>query len=577
MSKSNRSLFSLLENHKMRYILAILICAMIDPLYRIGYAFVSQWMFNAIEFQNVGLFVRGLLSMGGIVLIYVVAQPITAYYYETEVYKPVITIERSILSNVMQLPMSFYGKTHTSGIFSRITNDLEVLSAFFKEYTYDIAFQVIYGIGAFISLLVLDARFLIPLLALGVLSLFSGRLFGKRFFMLSQKVQQAVSRSNEQMSDLLSGLRIIKVFKAEKYFIKRYRSQMSTISSIKKDQNQYTVRKNAVDSVIKLLGFFVVFVMAVYFYLQNTITLGTIVAILSLQSGVVNYFVEMSECIKNYNEAMAGAMRIFDLIDLERENDIPMVFDAKQAALQAEYAAQFDHVSFSYEQANVPAVNDISMAFRKNTVTAVVGESGSGKSTLLSLLLKFYVPEHGSVKVLDTDIAGLGVSQLRDLIAYVQQTPVMLNETIGENIRFGKQTASEEEMVAAAKKAGIHDFIWGLPEQYDTMIGPDGAELSGGEAQRVVIARAFLKDAPILILDEPTSALDYKSEKIIESSLRSLCAGRAVIVVAHRLYTIKNADYVYVMDGGRVIEEGTYEGLLLRKNKLYSLHMKGAI
>ena len=215
---------------------------------------------------------------------------------------------------------------------------------------------------------------------------------------------------------------------------------------------------------------------------------------------------------------------------------------------------------------------NVRMVVRLHTFTAIAGMSGGGKTTLLKLLMKFYKPDQGSIHLFGKDIAEFGVDELRSMVAYIEQTPVLLHDTIYRNICCGMENVSMEEVVQAARQAGAHEFISELPEQYNTIIGPKGTQLSGGQQQRIAIARAIIKNAPIVIFDEPTSALDYESEAKIISYIKSYSKNHIVLLVAHRMTNIVGADYIYVVENGTVTEAGTYAQLIESKGRLFELY-----
>ncbi len=267
-----------------------------------------------------------------------------------------------------------------------------------------------------------------------------------------------------------------------------------------------------------------------------------------------------------FSEGFAAAGRIFAAIDVKAE-----VADAPGAVVLAEpaHGVAFEDVGFAYAADGEPALNGVSLAVRRGETIALVGPSGGGKSTVLNLIPRFYDVSSGAITLDGRDIRGLTLASLRDQIGLVTQEPFLFDDTVRANIAYPRPEASSAEIEAAARDAAAHDFIMDLPKGYDTPVGEAGARLSGGQRQRIAIARAFLKNAPILLLDEATSALDTESEAQVQVALERLMAGRATILIAHRLSTVKNADRIYVIDKGRVVETGTHDALV-RAHGLYA-------
>ena len=566
-----RKVFGLLGKHKVSFVTALLLCAAMEPVYQIGYTFAYKYIVNGIEFKDASLLINSVIALLLIVAVYNIIQPVTAYYYEREVYKPTISIERDLLRNVLQLPLSFFTKTHSGNILSRVTNDLNSVSQFFKEHCYDLAYQIILGIGALISFILLDIRFLPMAIAFGLMSLFVNNRFKERFYRLNQRLEIQYSKTNELINDLIAGLPIIKVFRSETMFQKRYERSYQDVTGTSDRLNKIRIKKSAIDTLISSLSFFTFLALGILFYQQKSLTLGDVSAILVLQGNVVSFFVNLGNYINNYKSSLAGAERIFEFMDMEKEDNTQRVGDVPQGSHESREGIVFDHVYFRYGEEN-QTLRDITIHLKKNTFTAIAGMSGGGKTTLLKLLLKFYQPEQGSIRLFGKDITELGVDELRSMVAYIEQTPVLFYDTIYRNICCGLENVPLEEVVQAARQAGAHEFISELPEQYDTVIGPKGMQLSGGQQQRIAIARAIIKHAPMVIFDEPTSALDYESEATILSYIKNYAKDHIVLLVAHRMTNILQADYIYMVEEGAVVEEGTYAQLMESKGQLYELH-----
>ncbi|MGV1014916.1 MAG: ABC transporter ATP-binding protein, partial [Methyloceanibacter sp.] len=314
------------------------------------------------------------------------------------------------------------------------------------------------------------------------------------------------------------------------------------------------------------------FALAIYFAgtqgIRGDLTLGHFMGFMTAALLIYTPLKSVATLQTQLQEGIAAASRVFGIIDLEaRLSEVP---GAKPLALKRGEIA-FKNVSFSYEPENI-VLEGVSLTVPPGSTVALVGPSGSGKSTLVNLTLRFFDPDRGKVLIDGQDIARVTVDSLRGAIALVTQDPVLFDDTIRANIAYGAKPVDEDSVIAAAKAAAAHDFIMGLPKGYDTRVGEAGGLLSGGERQRIAIARALYKDAPILLLDEPTSSLDSEAEAKVQAALEELMRGRTVLMIAHRLSTVKKADLICVLDQGRIVEMGPHDELVAKGGLYTRLH-----
>jgi subfamily B ATP-binding cassette protein MsbA/ATP-binding cassette subfamily B protein AbcA/BmrA len=306
-----------------------------------------------------------------------------------------------------------------------------------------------------------------------------------------------------------------------------------------------------------------------YFVFQHQVTFGALFAFINLLNYVVNPLGFLPGVFASMGEASGAANRVFDLIDQpgERQSGLALAPRAETNAIE------FHNLTFAYTD-GIPVLKNIRCEIPIGQKIAVVGPSGGGKSTLIKLILGYYPIPDGAIRLFGRDLAEWQLSAARDQMAFVAQDTYLFPVSLAENIRLGRPGATQEQVEEAARAANIHEFIAGLPQGYETGAGEWGSRLSGGQRQRISIARAILKDAPILLLDEPTSALDTESEALVQQSLERFTAGRTSIVIAHRLSTIKNADHVLVVQGGEIVERGSHDELIARGGVYLDLYQR---
>jgi ATP-binding cassette, subfamily B, bacterial len=390
-------------------------------------------------------------------------------------------------------------------------------------------------------------------------------LYGKRIVPRLEHVQRLEWRSLTIVNEAMSMLRVIVPFGRERYEYRRFREQGQTAAH---ERVQLTVRETLFNLAVTgctALGTGFVFYFGFHERFSGNITTGELVVLLAYVAAVYQPLEQISTTIGGLNQQLVQLNASFQLLDMAPE--IEEAPDAVELGA-ARGEVELEHVQFAY-RGRVPVLRDVSLQVPAGSRVAIVGPTGAGKTTLLSLLVRFYDPQQGRILIDGIDIRRLTLSSLRSQIALVLQEPLLFAGSIAANIRYGRLDATMDEIVAAAKAANAHDFISRLPHGYETLVGERGTGLSGGERQRISVARAFLKDAPILVLDEPTSSIDSRTEEVILDALDRLAVGRTTFTIAHRLSTIRDADTIVVLDHGAIVERGTDEELL-RKGGLYS-------
>lgn len=479
-------------------------------------------------------------------------------------------IRNQLCEHLLPQTLSYFENRKSGELISRLTNDIaatqSALSILFDS-TLLLPMRLFCGFGLafyFSWKLSFFIFFLFPLVIFPVL------IYGRKIKKYGKRSLMHLGELTDAMREMFSGIRIIKAFKMENEEIVEFKN----INSMFFKRRMQTVKAKALNAstteFIYSLGLAAVIIVGGYVVTTNKITPGELGGLVTVIAFMI--LVSIKKLAKSYGqlqESLAGANRIFELLDQHPTiTDNPDAIDLKTVD---KYIA-FKNVDFSYD--SMPVLKNITLTVKKGQLIAIVGESGAGKSTLLDLIPRFYEPVNGTIEIDGTDIRLLKRESLLDHIAIVCQQTFLFNRSFKDNILCGRRNATTTELENAAKAANIHEFIINLPNGYDTLVGEQGVKLSGGQKQRVTIARAILKNAPILILDEATSSLDSESEKLVQQALDNLMKGRTTFVIAHRLSTIRHADRIVVLKNGSIVEEGTHDELISKDceyRKLYRI------
>ena len=491
-------------------------------------------------------FIRGIFYYGQGYLVSYIGQRV------------IVDVRDVLFRKLQRLPISFFDRHQTGEVMSYISNDVAALQSALVERMVEMMTESAIFFGSLVMMVLLDWKLSILTLITVPLVGLAMDIFGKKVRSAGAVIQARMSDITALMQESISSERVVKSFVREEFEIDRFHTQNElNFRAVMKDAQLSSLLTPTVE-FLAALAVTVIIWFGGKEVVDGVITAGTLVAFLTYAVNLANPVKRLSRIYAQIQKAMAGADRVFALLDMEET-----VANAPDAKIlpPVEGRVCFSDVSFCYRE-DVPALTDLTFTAEPGQMIAFVGPSGAGKSTVANLIPRFYDVTGGSITVDGHDVRDVTTESLRTQIGIVPQETVLFSATVRENIRYGRLDATDEEIEAAAKDAGAHDFIMALPEGYDTEIGERGANLSGGQRQRIAIARAILKDPRILILDEATSTLDTESEKIVQAALDRLMVGRTSFVIAHRLSTIIGADRIYVLDGGRIREQGTHEELL---------------
>ena len=516
------------------------------------------------------------LSTGAIALLMIlllVAQMIISFlriYLFTNVGENAVAdMRKDIYQKMVMMPMDFFAQRRVGELSSRITADISQI----QDTVTNVLAEILRGVlTLFIGIgLILYISVKMTLLMLSVIPviLVIGLIFSKKIRKLARETQDQLADSGTVVQETLQGISNVKAFSNEWYEIGRYNKSISSMVNL-------AVRNG------RLRGFFVSFllfsvfgaVVLVVWYgaglmQQGLLSFGDLMAFVVYTAFVGGTMAGFAELYSQLQKTLGATQRVRELLN-ENVEDVAIAQVSLDKNFKLSGNVSFQNIGFSYpSRTEIEVIKDISFSVKNGQQIAIVGPSGAGKSTLVSLLLRFYEPTKGKILFDEKDASSIPLTQFRKQIALVPQDILLFGGTILENIAYGKQDASTEEIEAAAKKANAHEFIMGFPEGYKTVVGERGIKLSGGQRQRIAIARAILKDPVILLLDEATSSLDSESELLVQEALQNLMQNRTSFVVAHRLSTIRNADNILVLENGYIKESGTHAELVALDEGLY--------
>ena len=507
-----------------------------------------------------------LLIIGGVIVLVLIKG--VFFYFSDFIMdrignKVSLRIRNDLYGKIVSTSLGAISKQHSGDIMTRVTDDVRSLQSAVAASAS--IMRAIIQVVLFV-LWMLYLNILMTILSMLVLPLVAVLIYriGSRIRKDSTEIQQRSADIYTQLKETLSGFNIIKSFTAEDIEGKRFESVTTQQYDIAIRRSRFAILLPPLIEWIAAIGSATVFVLGCWYVIAGSLSLGWFAGYI-VMVGLMYKPVKTIGSVNNVlQQSLASGERVFQLMDIETENE--GVSKAEIILNNVKGSVEFRNVDFAYQKQLV--VKDVSFKAEPGQVIALVGPSGSGKTTLLHLLQRFYSVDKGTILIDGIPVEDFSLKSLRQHIALVPQNTFLFDGTVQENIGYGAPGSSIQSIVDAAKKANAHDFIVSMIDGYEAQIGEEGGNLSGGEQQRISIARAFLKDAPILVLDEATSALDSQSEAIIQKSLSDLMQGRTSFIIAHRLSTVKRADKILVLENGSVVERGTHAELI-EKGRLY--------
>lgn len=477
-------------------------------------------------------------------------------------------LRRSVYHHIQRLSLSFHDKGRTGDLISRITSDIDAIQDFISQALLGILVNVLTLVGMLAVMFYLDWRFTLIALSVAPPLFVVVYFYTRRIKQASRAVRKKESEIVSIAQEVLSSIRVVKAFSREDYEQERFERQSLESVETALQARSLKAKLAPLVQVIVAVGTCLVLWYGTRLVLSGELSTGSLLVFLIYLGKMYKPMRELSKMADTLSKTAVGFERIQEVVDTERE--VKNLKGARRAP-RFQGDIEFSHVDFGYSPES-QTLRDVNFRIKPGQVAAFVGPTGAGKTTIASLVARFYDPTKGEVRIDGHDIRSYRLKSLRQQIGFVLQESVLFRAPIWQNIAYGKPEASRAEIISAAKLANADEFIVQMPEGYDTIVGERGVTLSGGQRQRIAIARAIIRNAPILIMDEPTSDLDSASEELVFDALNRLMEGRTSIVIAHRLTTVRKADVIFVLDKGSIVEEGTHEQLLKQGGLYAELH-----
>ncbi|MBA3065886.1 ABC transporter ATP-binding protein/permease [bacterium] len=571
-----KRLSAYLAPYRIRFIEALL-CMVVVAAVKSGRVYLLKpGLDKLIESKNVNLIVIFSAALIVLTLIHAVVTYIQNYLLAYIGQRVIIDVRNETYSHMQNLSLDYYLKRTTGALLSRLTNDMMYVQNAITTVPVKVIRDGLSCVGLLIVLFALNWKWTLASLIFFPLVMFPIKFFARKMRKTSRQTQEKMAGIYALLAEKLSGIKVTKAFAREKREMKKMEeSNWDYFNVIMRLLRAETLQR----PILEIITYTISVVIAAYVInsiFRETVSVGTAVAYLA---ALINFYApikNLADLNKDLQSSLSASERIFRVLDAEiTVKEKP---DAKNFTGLKDKIS-FENVSFSYsgEKDDVMAVKNITAQIRKGTTFALVGPSGGGKTTIVNLIPRFFDPTEGRITIDGVDLRDFKLDCLRRSVGIVSQDIMLFRDSIRNNIAYGADKATDEDLVRAAKMANAYDFIMDMPCGFDTVIGERGATLSGGQAQRICIARAVIMDPPILIFDEATSSLDTESEMQIQKALDAIQAGRTTIVIAHRLSTVRRADNIAVISSGEIVETGRHDELLAKNghySRLYNIQFK---
>lgn len=534
--------FSYIGKYKFSYWTVLMITLLTSVALNLAYPYMNKLIFNAMEYRDFGLFQRAAAVCAILAVLNCLA-PYRRYFQIRIVRKIVFDIKIRLFEKLMRLDMDYYEKHHSGEVLKILNWDANSLKDSYFSHTFWVLGRLVNGVASVIAMLAYSQLLTLVSVSFCLITVSVSVCINKQIKEMDQEIQKKVSRLTARLSDILSGFAELKMYSGASIVSDHFHDENEKVL---KEENDRTVKA----AMLEMLGFFLGILASfgtigagAYFVSCGRLDYGTVMAVVSLQMGVSAMVQSFGSALTAFTASLVKAGRVFDFLELdceERQGESSAELDYEAVPVET------DNLTFSYDGQR-KVLQNLSIRLAKGEKMMLMGESGCGKSTLLKLLMGFYQQEAGSIRLYGRDISAYSLFQLRQLNTYIPQRTYLFEGTIRENIAVGRnegEPATDEEIVRAAKLAYADEFIRALPQGYDTVLHAGGNNFSVGQRQRIAIARAFLKNSPILLMDEPSSALDAYSEKMVKKAVAGLAKDKVVIMAAHRTALYEETDQI---------------------------------
>ena len=527
------------------------------------------WLYNVMS-RTAGTDTVGMLTFACVgVLVIAVLDAICTYadkYLTTSVGQWVThDLRKTVYTQVQRLSLAYHDTQPTGDLISRVTSDIDSIQTFIVSGLLGMLVNIMTILGMVCVMLYVNWKFTLIALAVVPPLFVVVYTYTRRVKKASREVRKKEGRMVSVVQEVVTSMHVVKAFAREDYEVHRFEGESLEAVEAALTARSMKAKLVPIVDVITAVGTCAVLWYGAKMALSNELSAGSLVVFITYLKNMYKPMQEISKTMDAYSKAEVGYERLQEVLKSDEEiTDTPWA----KPAPRFKGKIDFEHVDFCYKEGE-PILKDVNLHVDPGTMVALVGPTGSGKTTIVNLVARFYDPSNGCVKIDDTDIRQFTQKSLRNQISFVLQDTVLFSGTIWDNIAYGRPEATEAEIVKAAETANALEFIEKLPHKFDTTVGERGVSLSGGQRQRIAIARAIIRNTPILVLDEPTSGLDAQSEQLVFEALDRLMEGKTSIVIAHRLSTIRRANCIYVIQDGCVVESGPHDELVQRPEGVY--------